>query len=225
MSKRKREDPLDAQHEKKQHKGFSVGPANLPDGTYRRKTQKIKHDLIEKAKVKKEYAKIKSLEETQEETAPKYDPYTTVDDPTRPQPTEALEEEDNNATASRSEGYHPERQAMLDQPEESYAQAKSYNPRRQRRRYPNDGQESRHENLKQANKSRDAERPLRYRKDFAQAEEKKAQEQARQAARERRAKERRAMAKARKPGKDGRQKLGRQSNVLLSRVQALMEQG
>ena len=40
-AKRKR-DPLDSRHEpgnpsKKSKKGFTVGPANLPDGTYRRK--------------------------------------------------------------------------------------------------------------------------------------------------------------------------------------------
>ncbi|KAI5284581.1 hypothetical protein KEM52_002846, partial [Ascosphaera acerosa] len=35
---------------KRKGKGFSVGPANLPDGTYRRKVTKIKEDLIHKAK-------------------------------------------------------------------------------------------------------------------------------------------------------------------------------
>ncbi|KAI9671694.1 MAG: hypothetical protein M1831_003222 [Alyxoria varia] len=44
---------------KKARKGFSVGPDNLPDGTYKRKVQKIKQDLIHKAKVKKQYAKVK----------------------------------------------------------------------------------------------------------------------------------------------------------------------
>ncbi|EPS36567.1 hypothetical protein H072_9901 [Dactylellina haptotyla CBS 200.50] len=40
-------------------KGFSVGPSNLPDGTYRRKTQKIKQTLIHRAKLRKGLEKIK----------------------------------------------------------------------------------------------------------------------------------------------------------------------
>lgn len=51
---------------KKQRKGFSVGPANLPDGTYKRKVQKIKKDLIHKAKLKKQYAKLKAREGVQD---------------------------------------------------------------------------------------------------------------------------------------------------------------
>ena len=40
MSKRTLEDSTEnvSQPAKKQRKGFSVGPANLPDGTYRRKS-------------------------------------------------------------------------------------------------------------------------------------------------------------------------------------------
>ncbi|PQE21405.1 hypothetical protein CJF30_00008274 [Rutstroemia sp. NJR-2017a BBW] len=38
---------------KKPRPGFRVGPANLPDGTWKRKVDKIKATLIHKAKVKK----------------------------------------------------------------------------------------------------------------------------------------------------------------------------
>jgi hypothetical protein len=48
-------------HVQSKKKGFSVGPANLPDGTYRRKVTKIKKNLIHKAKVKKQYSKILSV--------------------------------------------------------------------------------------------------------------------------------------------------------------------
>ncbi|KAL1874923.1 hypothetical protein VTK73DRAFT_10403 [Phialemonium thermophilum] len=44
---------------KKARRGFRVGPENLPDGPWRRKVTKIKRDLIEKAKLKKQYAKLK----------------------------------------------------------------------------------------------------------------------------------------------------------------------
>ncbi|TDZ51824.1 hypothetical protein CTRI78_v007301 [Colletotrichum trifolii] len=47
------------QQTKKARKGFSVGPENLPDGPWRRKIEKKKAELIHKAKVKKQYAKIK----------------------------------------------------------------------------------------------------------------------------------------------------------------------
>ncbi|KAI4603303.1 hypothetical protein KJ359_006096 [Pestalotiopsis sp. 9143b] len=42
--------------------GFRVGPDNLPDGPWRRKVTKIKNDLIQKAKLKKQYKKIKARE-------------------------------------------------------------------------------------------------------------------------------------------------------------------
>ncbi|KAF3937359.1 hypothetical protein ABW19_dt0204508 [Dactylella cylindrospora] len=47
---------------KSKGKGFTVGPANLPDGTYRRKAQKIKKGLIQRAKLKKNLEKIKREE-------------------------------------------------------------------------------------------------------------------------------------------------------------------
>lgn len=42
--------------------GFSVGPANLPDGTWKRKTDKIKKLLIHKAKIRKQYDKVRRRE-------------------------------------------------------------------------------------------------------------------------------------------------------------------
>ncbi|KAF9870055.1 hypothetical protein CkaCkLH20_12414 [Colletotrichum karsti] len=52
----------DAQKSKKPRKGFRVGPENLPDGPWRRKIEKKKAELIHKAKIKKQYAKIKERE-------------------------------------------------------------------------------------------------------------------------------------------------------------------
>ncbi|KAL1895978.1 hypothetical protein Cpir12675_003018 [Ceratocystis pirilliformis] len=45
---------------KKAKHGFRVGPQNLPDGPWKRKLEKAKKNLIHKAKVKKQYAKIKA---------------------------------------------------------------------------------------------------------------------------------------------------------------------
>lgn len=233
MSKRKLEESNSEEPTKKQRKihGFSVGPANLPDGTYRRKTQKIKNDLISKAKVKKAYAKLKSHEDEDGKEA-RYDPYTEAEDPTRP--IEPVQDQVNEDTTSENavpdsitNEIHPDRQAMLDAPEEVAT------PKRQPKRKDRAprGRKSKSDDQNNANLSklgergsqqRDSAKPLRYQKEFTQAEEKKAQEAARRLAQLQRQKERKAMIKARKPGKDGKQKLGRQSDVLLSRVKRLV---
>ena len=65
----------------------------------------------------------------------------------------------------------------------------------------------------------------RYAKEEALAEQRREAVEERQRARASREKDRRAMAKARKPGRDGKMKLGRQSNVLLDRVKRLVANG
>ncbi|KAI9831770.1 MAG: hypothetical protein M1819_004667 [Sarea resinae] len=65
MAPKRSLDEHDHHHQstKKQKRSeFSVGPANLPDGTHRRKAQKIKRSLIRKAQLKKEYEKLKKRE-------------------------------------------------------------------------------------------------------------------------------------------------------------------
>jgi hypothetical protein len=193
--KRSREDAGESQQSSKKRKGFSVGPANLPDGTYRRKTTKIKNDLIQKAKVRKAYAKVKAQEEDEKE--------------------EQLRQQDDedgptDAPAATLE-LHPDRQAMLDHPEtpdrgsrdSTYDDVNGFRSRRKERR------------PKQS----------RYTKEFEMAEERKAQMAEKEKARLSRQQERKQMAKAKRPGKDGRMKLGRQGNILLSRVQRLMAGG
>lgn len=89
MPKRDREDAdSSTAPANKIRKGFSVGPENLPDGQHKRKAQQIKRNLIEKAKLKKEYAKLKAAHQAE----------TPVD-------TEA-------STVSEP---HPDRQIMIDQ--------------------------------------------------------------------------------------------------------------
>ncbi|RMZ86969.1 hypothetical protein DV736_g5808, partial [Chaetothyriales sp. CBS 134916] len=185
--KRRRDDAAgDLAPPSKMRKAFSVGPAHLPDGSYRRKTQKIKNDLIQKAKVKKAYAKVKAQVEAEQ----------------------LPQQNDDDGPQPASLQLHPERQAMLD------AAEKTPQKRAQAADEDVNGFSSRKPDRK-ANQSR-------YRKELEMAEQRKAETEAKQKAREIRQQERRQMAKAKRPGKDGKIKLGRQSTVLLSRVQRLM---
>jgi hypothetical protein len=171
---------------KKKRKGFSVGPSNLPDGTYRRKTQKIKADLIQKAKVKKAYAKVRAAA-AQDELPSVYSKAETETEHPDPAPV-SLE-------------LHPDRQAMVDAPEAQYTTTTTRQDRPPRER-----------RLKPDRFSKEKEVAAQRREDLA----------ARQRARDEREKERHAMLKARRPGRDGKIKLGRQSQVLLSKVKRLL---
>ncbi|KAI9868834.1 MAG: hypothetical protein M1813_004685 [Trichoglossum hirsutum] len=103
---------------KKQKKGFSVGPANLPDGTHRRK-----------AKVKRSYAKLKARE-LQDDAASG-----------RPQPPPLLEknEEEGEKKEEKEQDsplakLHPDRQAILNQ-DPSPPPPPRYRPQRQEPRH------------------------------------------------------------------------------------------
>ncbi|KAF1850730.1 uncharacterized protein K460DRAFT_272264 [Cucurbitaria berberidis CBS 394.84] len=187
---------------KKQKKGFNIGPANLPDGTHRRKVQKIKKDLIHKAKVKKEYAKLKARDEAEATTPHKsvYDRESEAndekDEPTEPAPVPSLEP-------------HPDRVRMLEEEETPTPKHDQSTERRTRRP-----------------------RPQPFKKETELAQKKKEEAEARQRAREEADKERtkkiaererfrKTMAKAR-GGPGGQRKLGRESTVLLAKAQRLM---
>ncbi|KAB8078151.1 hypothetical protein BDV29DRAFT_21143 [Aspergillus leporis] len=173
----------------KKKKGFSVGPANLPDGTYRRKTQKIKADLIQKAKVKKAYAKVQAEELA---AAPRKSVYERAEengDITPPPDAATLE-------------LHPDRQAMLDQPA----------PERPGRTQKQDGEGRRKRKPK----------PSAFTKEMEIAEKRRQEAQKRKEDREFRLKDREAMAKARRPDQQGKRRLGRESTVLLSRIQRMV---
>ena len=186
----KRPQPTDSDEKppKKQRKGFSVGPANLPDGTYRRKTQKIKADLIKKAKVEKSYAKVKA-------------------EAAQGEPSVYLKNLSDAQIVDSSPGsleLHPDRQAMIDTPE---ARVTAAIPRPHR--------------LPGKPKAK----PDRYAKEKEIAAQRRQELAEKQQAREDREKDRHAMLKARRPGRDGKIKLGRQSQILLSRVQKLVGTG
>ncbi|MCJ1474477.1 hypothetical protein MMC13_003135 [Lambiella insularis] len=195
-AKRPHEDAENASHDAKRgRKGFTVGPANLPDGTHRRKVQKIKKDLIHKAKLKRSYARLK-----EREPVPKPATYTKPD--SEPDEPASLE-------------LHPARQAMLDAPEEPQQENRkngSGDPKRQRARKP-----------KPVPFEREA-RQAQRRKEEAQARREAYEESNRQRQQklDEREKFRRAMAKARTGGRNGQRKLGRESKILLERVKRVV---
>ncbi|KAL4781398.1 hypothetical protein BJX76DRAFT_335536 [Aspergillus varians] len=193
-SNKKSQGPDAAVHKKR--KGFSVGPANLPDGTYRRKTQKIKADLIQKAKVKKAYAKVKAAELAAPQ--PKRF-YLTREE-------EGGEGEGNGKeqepAAPVSLELHPDRQAMLDSRDAAPARAEG-------------GREG---------GGRKTRRPKRsaFAKELEIAEKRKEAAEKRIEQREFRAKDRENMIRAKRPDQNGKRRLGRESHVLLSRVQRMV---
>jgi hypothetical protein len=116
---KERPNPKAKQPTDKKRKGFSVGPANLPDGTYKRKVTKIKERLIHKAKVKKQYSKtlatapidpavdpnaaraLRLLEEAEKERLE------------RRQKAKAEVDEGEAAEPEQPSAIHPDRQAAL----------------------------------------------------------------------------------------------------------------
>jgi len=200
---------------KKQRQGFRVGPDNLPDGPWRRKLTKIKKGLIEKAKVKKAYAKLKAREEAGRA------PTVAATVPTG-------EEDDDGslaegaAAAAEGEGkaapMHPERMAMLEDEDDGPA------PRDDGRRPPGD----------EGPRRRRPQRPDYFHKQLEQAERRRQEAEAREAARQRREddrvrklaereRRRKTMEKARAGGRDGRPKLGREGVLLLERARKVMK--
>jgi len=136
--KRPHEDEAAASSKYKKHRtGFNVGPENLPDGQWRRKgiylyfhprfylqnsnsnqtVIKIKKDLIQKAKVKKSYAKLRARSP-----------------PADPAPIPPSDSDPRFEPASQE--LHPERQAMLDAPEPPFPPRTQLGPREKRNKKP-----------------------------------------------------------------------------------------
>jgi len=230
-----------SQPPKRPNKGFSVGPANLPDGTHRRKgfppsplasplsltfpapVQKIKKDLIHKAKLKRSYAKLKAREPLPTGKLPIY---------TRSSHPPSFEAEPDPEPASLE--LHPARQAMLDTPEEANAIPIAS----VRQRHPNpDPTPITSSNFTLNPKPRSKKpKPIPFEKEAREAQRRKEEAERRreeiEAARREREKKleererfRKAMAKARVGGKNGQRKLGRESQVLLERVRRVVGAG
>lgn len=223
--------------EPKKRKGFRVGPDNLPDGAWRRKNTKIKEELIHKAKLKKEFAKVKA--ELQKER----------------------EMQERPAPSEEEPQIHPDRQQRM---HDEQLDRQHVNPERQPRRedpLPADGQQdgeqqgekgdsptatqptftttttpSATEDPRPRHKRRKR-RPDYYDKALEEGSRKKAEAEARAVEAERREKERarsiderertrRAMLKAKgfsaSGRRQGRPKLGRESKVLLDKVKRMV---
>ncbi|MCJ1381204.1 hypothetical protein MMC17_004313 [Xylographa soralifera] len=193
-SKRPHEDINDTPSaSKKPRKGFSVGPANLPDGTHLRKVQKIKKDLIHKAKLKRSYAKLKERE---------LDSKTSIYAEAPPEEPASLE-------------LHPARQAMLDAPEEppqGTTTSTSGDQRRPRSRKPKPIPFQKEAREAQKRKEEAQARQEAYEQSSRQRQQKL----------EERERFRKVMAKARTGGRNGQRKLGRESQVLLEKVKRVL---
>ncbi|KAH8681149.1 hypothetical protein BX600DRAFT_429118 [Xylariales sp. PMI_506] len=237
---------------KKARKGFRVGPENLPDGPWRRKVTKIKNDLIQKAKIKKAYAKIKAAEQREEQPNTAFGGQSEEADGSD-------EKADNNEVAGDSSEpkhleIHPERQARLDGEEDGREDDDengdrepnrgSSRRRTQQRRPPAQDADSPagshprapHHTKGEQRRGNSQRRPDYFARDRAHASQAQAQrEQQQQEAqrrneeRERKTKDRerfrQAMAKAKKPGRDGRRRLGRESALLLEKAQRMVAGG
>ncbi|CAM1511597.1 Fc.00g091100.m01.CDS01 [Cosmosporella sp. VM-42] len=184
---------------KKPKHGFRVGPENLPDGPWRRKVTKIKHDLIHKAKVKKEYAKIKAREQQAAKD---------VNEPAEESPVGEKDAEEETVKI------HPTRQLMLADEDKAQANAvaleSEHNRDGERRRTRRPGYYDKQ--LTKAEQKR------------AEIEEKQKEFQRRREEREQKLAQRdrfkRAMAKTR--DRDGKKKLGRESSLLLDKVKRMV---
>lgn len=251
--KRPREDNPnnDAIPEAKKRKGFQVGPENLPDGAWRRRNTKIKENLIHKAKLKKEYKKVKA-ELAQEQEKKSASATSTADEggDAVQKPSEPIDH------AQDRQHVNAERQALLDgaplppmkkrEPQPERAQAPPATEESSNNAAAADGNDEpnpvEHRSRGDRRKPR---RPDYYDKALQEGSKKKAEMEARVAEQKRREEERerkaaererlrKAMLKARgiKPGAGGRgrfggrqegpRKLGRESKVLLDKVKMMV---
>nr|POE94546.1 hypothetical protein CFP56_16786 [Quercus suber] len=196
---------------KKTKKGFSVGPANLPEGLYKRKTQKIKESLIQRAQIKKNYARLKK-QNPEQDLDPNLDriPEPASLAQSRPEEGESAASVEPTPTTTP----HPDRQDLMDNeppsPPAPPPLAESRGGRRQRKA-----------------------KNLPFRKEHEAAQRQRAEAEERQRAREQAERERaqkreererfrKAMAKARTGGLNGQRKLGRESAVLLEKVKRMV---
>ncbi|KAI5240050.1 hypothetical protein E4T43_06397 [Aureobasidium subglaciale] len=223
MTKRPRDEVSTDRAARKHKKSFDVGPRNLPDGTHRRKTIQIKRNLIEKAKLKKEYAKQKA--QAGDDVLPKRPAtYAPSEDEAQESPQEEQVEEQVKETVKEVKA-----------PRKSKSKPKAKSPSPEPVIEAPAPAEPEDSNLDGIHHSR-RQKIIPFAKEHRAAQRQKREIEERRAAYERsqveraekieeREKFRKAMAKARSGGKNGQRKLGRESNVLLDRVKRLMQQG
>ncbi|GAB0136315.1 hypothetical protein EsDP_00004620 [Epichloe bromicola] len=199
---------------KKPKRGFRVGPDNLPDGPWRRKVTKIKKDLIHKAKVKKEYAKIKSRELAKNQNREDDDSKDDEGDDGGNRNNDVACTQDSHREQVKKK-MHPTRELMLRDEEKAQA-----------------GATASEDGITSDGSRRRTRRPGYYDKQLQKAEERRKEAELRQMEMQRRREEReskiaerqkfkKAMAKT--VGRDGKKKLGRESTILLDKVKRMMD--
>lgn len=177
-----------------------------------RTVRKIKNELIHKAKIKKQYSKIRERELKDQ---PSNHPSLYADaDADADADASSLPSKEQGAAlpqSAASQELHPDRQRMIDAPDTQPEQRPRQKGGRQKaaRRPDPFAKES-------AEAERRREEAERWRRERQEAEEKKQRRLAE------RARERKAMMKANGVGSGGGRKLGRESAVLLGRVKKLM---
>ncbi|KAI4744715.1 hypothetical protein E4T50_04934 [Aureobasidium sp. EXF-12298] len=229
ITKRPRDDASADRAAKKQKKGFTVGPQNLPDGTHRRKTIQIKRNLIEKAKLKKEYAKQKQL--AGNDLQPKRPSlYTTTEDDKQDLPEKDTKDDpvDAPVKAPRQSKSKPAPKPKSSSPSPVPAPAPVAVAEAPTAEELTDSNLSGiHHSRRQkiipfAKEHRFAQRQKREAEERRAAYETSKRERAEKT--EERERFRKAMAKARTGGKNGQRKLGRESTVLLDRIKRMVQQ-
>ncbi|KAL7266865.1 hypothetical protein RUND412_010569 [Rhizina undulata] len=195
-------------------KGFSVGPANLPDGTYKRKVDKIKKTLIHKAKVKKTFFKQTSTTSTAEDPhAARARALFEEAERLKQEAAEARRQSPNSKDPSEPQRskteIHPERQAALSKPEEPIPEEPQSRPRGRPQRKPKTSAYKKEEDLAAKLK---AERE-------AAAKELEEKERIRKQKEVERSKRKKVMNSR---TRTGQQKLGKQSLLLLDKVKSQM---
>lgn len=178
--------------------------------------------MIERAQIKKEYAKLKrqgKIPETKEELPkPASAHLDEREDEVKERDFEGFSDDAGDENPGQSSAApHPDRQTLMDREEadpgpEQREQRRDRQPRPSRERKPKHKPfEREHE---RANK----------RKEEAEARRKEREERERQREEkiEQRERIRKAMAKARAGGRNGQRRLGRESNVLLEKVKMMV---
>jgi hypothetical protein len=166
--------------------------------------QKIKQNLIVKAKLKKNYAKIKERE--------------LLENPDTFKSVYHDKDESEQGVKSHNMELHPDRQAMLDRPEVGSEQEQ---------RMISEGRSRRRSNKRPKAKPFEKEEKLaQQRQAEAEARKKEMDERnrQRQLKLEERERFRKVMGKARTGGKNGQRKLGMESKVLLEKAKKIMSE-
>lgn len=188
--------------EKRKHStAFQVGPANLPDGTRKRKADRIKQALIDRAKIKQDFAKVKKRRLQEEQDQPKRNVY------------EDIETEEHNGPAEVAPAEpHPDRQALMDGPEETIEEPQDRSHKRgQGRRHKQDPFTKQ---VSHAQKQKAEADQRRQERDEADRQRKRKIEE--------REKMQRLIRKAKRQTVDGKRKLGRESEFLLEKVKRMV---